>query len=73
MSACAIELDVVEVSYPRSRAVGCAAAVVRQHASRHSRWRGRRLSPERQASTTFCPSRHGLLTGRAAFARPDRG
>ena len=30
MSACAIEFDVVEVSYPRSRAVGRAAAVVQQ-------------------------------------------
>lgn len=30
MSACAIEMDVVEVSYPRSRAVGSAAAVVQQ-------------------------------------------
>ena len=30
MSACAIELDITEVSYPRSRAVGGAAAIVQQ-------------------------------------------
>jgi hypothetical protein len=30
MSACAIELDLAEISYPRSRAVGGAAAVVQQ-------------------------------------------
>ena len=30
MSACAIELDVADVSYPRSRAVGGAAAAVQQ-------------------------------------------